>query len=251
MDGRVAIVTGASSGLGYRFAEVLHAAGATVVPLARRLDRLEALAAELGGDRIVPLRCDIRELGDIERAVQLAEEKCGPVDVLVNNAGISEPVAAESESVENWQQIMDVNARGVFWFCHEVGRRLIDADKGGTIVNISSLGARVSMAPMKLASYCASKGAVESLTRQLAVEWAPKGIRVNAIAPGLFRTELSAQYSTPGVEDPLTKHIRRNCPLGRWGEASDLDGALLFFASGASSFCTGQTLAVDGGWLAR
>lgn len=256
MEGRVAIVTGASSGLGYRFARVLHAAGATVVPVARRLDRLEALAAELGGNRILPLRCDVGDPGDIERAVQLAEDRCGVVDVLINNAGISEPVSAEAESLENWQHIMDVNTRGVFWFCREVGRRLIEAQRGGTIVNISSLAASVSMAPMKLATYGASKGAVESLTRGLAVEWATKGIRVNTISPGLIRTELSAQYSTYSAAegeapDPLTKYIRRNCPMGRWGEASDLDGALLFFASEASSFCTGQTLAIDGGWLAR
>jgi NAD(P)-dependent dehydrogenase (short-subunit alcohol dehydrogenase family) len=251
MDGRVAIVTGASGGLGYRFAEVLHGAGATVVPVARRLDRLEALATKLGGDRILPLQCDVSDPGDIERTVQIAEDRYGLVDVLVNNAGMSEAVPAEAESLENWQQIMDVNARGVFWFCREVGRRLIAAHKSGTIVNISSLGAKVAMAPMKLATYCASKGAVESLTRQLAVEWAKKGIRVNAIAPGLFRSELSAQYSTLDTDDPLTKHLQKNCPMGRWGETSDYDGALLFFASEASSYCTGQTLSIDGGWSVR
>jgi gluconate 5-dehydrogenase len=170
------------------------------------------------------------------------------VDVLVNNAGVAGPVPAVHETVEHWQRMFDVNTRGVFWFSREVGRRLIEAQRSGSIVNITSVAAQVGMLPIKEASYCASKGAVESLTRALAVEWASNRVRVNALSPGWFRTEMSNN----GAVDPrLDAHLKSNCPMGRWGEAAELDGALLFFASEASSYCTGQVLAVDGGWVAR
>lgn len=247
LDSRVAIVTGASSGLGDRFARVLHGAGATVVVGARRVDRLESLAAELGGERVVPVACDVAVDDDCTRLVATAVDRFGRVDVLVNNAGISVVVPAEDEPIETWRQVVDVNLNGLFLLCQLVGRRML-AQGSGSIINIASMLGLVASAPIKQASYSATKGAVVNLTRELGCQWARKGVRVNAIAPGWFRSEMAEDMF---VDEASKAFVERNCPMGRGGEAHELDGVLLFLAGDASTYVTGVTIPVDGGWTAR
>lgn len=246
LDGRVALVTGASSGLGDRFARVLHAAGATVVAAARRTDRLEALAADLG-ERLVPMTCDVSVDADCERVVADAVALDGHLDVLVNNAGVGAPVAAEDEPIDGFRQVVDVNLNGLFLLSQLAGRHMIER-RSGTIVNLASVLGLVASAPIKQASYCATKGAVVNLTRELGVQWARKGVRVNALAPGWFPSEMTELMFT---DDGANQYMMRNCPMARAGEVHELDAALLFLASDASSYMTGQTLTIDGGWVAR
>jgi hypothetical protein len=246
LDGRVAVVTGASSGLGDRFARVLHAAGARVVLGARRLDRLEALAAELG-DGAVAVACDVADPAACERLVATAIDRFDRIDVLVNNAGIGRPAPAETEPLDDFRQVIDVNLTALFHLCQLAGREML-AREGGSIVNIASVLGLVASAPIKQASYVASKGAVVNLTRELGVQWARKGVRVNALAPGWFYSELTSEMFD---DERSTAYVKRNAPMGRGGEAHELDAALLFLAGDGSSYVTGQTLAVDGGWTAR
>jgi NAD(P)-dependent dehydrogenase (short-subunit alcohol dehydrogenase family) len=246
LDDRVAVVTGASSGLGDRFARVLHAAGATVVAAARRTDRLEALASDLG-DRLVPMTCDVTVDGDCERLVGAAIAIDGHLDVLVNNAGIGNPMAAEDEPIDAFRQIVDVNLNSVFLLSQLAGRHMIERGSG-TIVNLASVLGQVASAPIKQASYCATKGAVVNLTRELGVQWARKGVRVNALAPGWFESEMTELMFS---DESANQYMKRNCPMARAGEPHELDAALLFLAGDASTYMTGQTLTVDGGWVAR
>jgi len=248
LDSRVAIVTGASSGLGERFARVLHAAGAKVVVGARRVERLEALAADLGGERVLPVACDVAVDADCAKLVDAAIGGFGRVDVLVNNAGISEVVAAEDEPIERWREVVDVNLTGLFRLCQLAGRQML-AQRAGSIVNVSSMLGLVASAPIKQASYAATKGGVVNLTRELACQWARSGVRVNAIAPGWFPSEMTNDEMF-GDERSM-EFLRRNCPMGRGGEDHELDGVLLFLAGDASSYVTGVTIPVDGGWTAR
>lgn len=246
LDGRVAVVTGASSGLGERFARVLHAGGATVVASARRTDRLDALAEDLG-DRLVPVTGDVSVDADCERLIATAIDLDGHLDILVNNAGVGGPVPAEHEAIDDFRGVVDVNLNAVFLLSQLAGRHMIER-RSGTIINIASVLGLVASTPIKQASYCATKGAVVNLTRELGAQWARKGIRVNALAPGWFRSEMTAlMFEDPGANDFMT----RNCPMGRAGEPHELDGGLLFLASDASSYMTGQTLTIDGGWVAR
>ncbi|MEJ7584075.1 MAG: SDR family oxidoreductase [Acidimicrobiales bacterium] len=247
LDGRCAIVTGASSGLGERFARVLHGAGATVVAAARRLDRLKAMAADCG-DAMVPVACDVTDEADLERLVSTAVEVGGGrLDVLVNNAGIGGPVPAEVEPFDDFRRVVDVNLNALFRLSQLAFEPLV-ANGGGTIVNVASMLGLVASAPIKQAGYCASKGAVVNLTRELACQWARKGVRVNAIAPGWFPSEMTTEMW--GDESSMA-YLGRNCPMGRGGAEHELDGALLFLASDASSYVAGQILTVDGGWTAR
>ena len=245
LDGKVAIVTGASSGLGDRFARVLHAAGATVVVAARRLDRLDALAAELPGT--VALAADVAVAADRERLVAETVERCGRVDVLVNNAGIGHKVAVEEEPLDLFEQAMAVNVTAVWHLSKLAGAHMV-AQRSGSIVNIASVLAFVGATPIKEAHYCASKGAVLNLTRELALQWARKGVRVNALCPGWFPSEMTSGMETP--EGGLN-WVQQNSPIPRLGELHELDGPLLLLASDAGSFMTGQSVVVDGGWLAR
>lgn len=247
LDGATAIVTGASSGLGDRFARVLHAAGATVVVAARREDRLARLVEDLG-DRVVAVTSDLTVAEDRERLVARAAELTGTVSVLVNNAGQSTPVAAEHETLDHFTAAMDINLVAPFHLSQLVGRHMLAAGRG-SIVNIASILGLVASAPMKDVTYCSSKGGLVNLTRQLGCEWGRKGVRVNAIAPGWFPSEMTQAEMFD--DDGGAQFVVRNTPMGRAGELAELDGALLFLASDASSYVTGQILAIDGGWTAR
>jgi NAD(P)-dependent dehydrogenase (short-subunit alcohol dehydrogenase family) len=247
LDGRVAVVTGASSGLGDRFARVLHSAGASVVVAARRADRLEALADELGRDRVLVVPCDVAVDDDCERLVSTTLEHFGRLDVLVNNAGMAVTLPAEHEPLDDFRRVVDVNLTGLFVLSQLAGRAMIAAGSG-TIVNVASVLGLVASTPIKQASYCATKGAVVNLTRELACQWARKGVRVNSLAPGWFPSELTAEMFE---DEAANAFVKRDCPMARAGEPHELDGALLFLASDASSYVTGQTLVVDGGWTAR
>jgi len=248
LDGRVALVTGASSGLGERFARVLHGAGAAVVVTARREDRLSALAESVADpDRFAVVAADVAVDDDCRRIVETAIDRFGRLDVLVNNAGTSAPMAAEDEPPDVFRGLMDVNVSGLFVMSQLAGRHMIESG-GGVIVNVASILGLVASAPIKQASYCASKGAVVNLTRELATQWARKGVRVNALAPGWFPSEMTAEMF---ADDSSMTWVGRNCPMARTGEPHELDGALLFLSSDASSYCTGHVLTVDGGWTAR
>lgn len=244
LDGQVAIVTGASSGLGARFAEVLRGAGASVVVAARRLDRLEELAGRIDA---LPVACDVSRPDDVDALVAATIDRYGRVDVLVNNAGISTTGPAEDEPLEEFRAVMNVNVNGLFHLTQVAARHMLAAGSG-SVVNIASMLGLVAGTPIKQASYCASKGAVVNLTRELGAQWARKGVRVNAIAPGWFPSEMTADMVD---DDRSTAFVHSNCPMGRFGDPHELDGALLYLASSASSYCTGQILTVDGGWTAR
>ena len=245
LDGRVVVVTGASSGLGERFARVVHAAGATVVVAARRADRLTTLVAELDGALAIP--CDVGEGTSIEALVDATLAACGRIDVLVNNAGMGAPMPAEDEPVETFRRVVEVNLTGLFHLSQLVGRHML-AGEGGVIVNVASVLGLGASGQIPQASYTASKAGVVNLTRELAVQWARRGVRVNALAPGWFPTEMTEEMFD---DEGGHRWIRRNTPMGRGGEAHELDGALLFLASDASSYVTGQTIVVDGGWTAK
>lgn len=244
LSGRVAVITGASSGLGQRFARVLHGQGATVVLAARRVDRVQQLAGELGVDRAEAVRCDVREEADVVALVRHAVERWGGVDVMVNNAGTSVPRPAEEEPTEEFRSVLDTNLVGLFVGCREAGKVMLERG-GGTIVNIASILGLVGNGRIKQASYAASKGAVVTLTRELAAQWARRGVRVNALAPGWFPSEMTTALLG---DERGANFVRRGCPMGRAGLGHELDGALLLLASDASSYITGQVIAVDGGW---
>ncbi len=245
LDDQVAVVTGASSGLGARFARVLHAVGATVVVTARRVDRLSVLADELPGS--VSIGADLSIADDRERVVAETIERFGRVDVLVNNAGIGHKVSVEREDLDTFREAMELNVTAVWHLAKQCAPSMI-ASGGGSIVNIASMLGHVGSTPVKQAHYCASKGAVVNLTRELALQWARKGIRVNALCPGWFPSEMTAGMDT---DEGSQAFIQQMSPIPRMGHEHELDGALLLLASKASTFLTGQSLIVDGGWTAR
>ncbi len=241
LDGRVAIVTGASSGLGVAFARGLAEAGADVVLAARRVDRLEKTAELVreAGRQAVTVETDIAEPEQAQRMVERAVEQLGRVDVLINNAGIGTAVPATKETPEQFRQVIDINLNGSYWAAQAVGRVM---QPGSSIVNISSvLG--LTTAGLPQAAYSASKAGVIGLTRDLAQQWgARKGIRVNAIAPGFFHTEMTDEYQ-PGYLDSMKQRII----LGRTGDAEEIAATAVWLASDAAAYVTGQTIAVDGG----
>lgn len=249
LEGRTALVTGASAGLGARFAAVLAQAGATVFAAARRIDRLKELADS--DARIHPVACDVSQEADRTRLVDTALAATGRIDILINNAATSGETRAEDESPNAFADVLDVNLTAPF----HLARLIAEAPAptkgppvGRSIVNISSILGLVSAAPLGGASYAASKAGLIGLTRELAGQWGRAGTRVNALAPGWFRTEMTADLFG---DERSSRWVERNTLLGRGGEAQELDGALLFLASDASTYCTGQVLTVDGGWTAR
>lgn len=246
LQGRTAIVTGASSGLGARFARVLAEAGATVFAAARRSDRLAALAAQ--DPRIHPCACDVSRDADRRDLIRMALAATGRLDVLVNNAASPGAASAAEESPQEFAGVLGVNLVAPF----HLARLLAEAEGRRTsarsIVNVGSILGLVSGAPLGGAGYAASKAGLLGLTRELAGQWAARGVRVNALAPGWFRSEMTEELF---ADERSARWVERGTMLGRAGEAAELDGALLFLASDASSYCTGQTLVVDGGWTAR
>ena len=248
LDGRVAIVTGASSGIGHRFTQVLAQAGASVLAAARRADRLDELADTHGS--IHAAECDVADDAQLLDLVDRAVDEFGRVDVVVNNAGTTDAVTpAEHEDPELFRSVVEVNMNACFVLAAAAARQMIVQESGGSIVNISSVHGLVAAAPNAQAAYAASKGGLVNLTRELAAQWAKHRIRVNSIAPGYFETELT-QAMFVG-EDAGLRYIRRGTLLGRPGELHELDGPLLLLASDAGSYITGQTISVDGGWTAR
>jgi NAD(P)-dependent dehydrogenase (short-subunit alcohol dehydrogenase family) len=244
LEGRVVVVTGASSGLGAHFARRLAGEGARVVLAARRRDRIDALAAELPD--ALAVECDVTSEDDCARLVKFAVERYGAIDVLVNNAGVSKPARVADETVADFRHVVEVNLVATYSLSRRVGTLM--AERGqGSIVNIASVVGLVGLGRMPQASYAASKAGVVNLTRELAAQWARSGVRVNAIAPGFFPSEMTeALFGDPKGEAWVAKLT----PMGRGGRDGELDGALLYLASDASSYVTGSVLPVDGGWTA-
>lgn len=244
LDGRVVLITGTSSGIGVRFARILHAAGAQVVMAARRRDRLDALAAELPGS--VAVQADVSEPAECARLVDDVAARFGRVDVLVNNAGTVANFRPEDEPYDEWRRVMAVNLDAAFVLSQACANASMFAS-GGVIVNVASMLGLISSGRLTQASYSASKGGLVNLTRELACLWARRGVRVNALCPGFFESELTNDL----IEDEGgSKWLRSQTPMGRVGAEGELDGALLFLCSDASSYMTGQALVVDGGWSA-
>jgi 3-oxoacyl-[acyl-carrier protein] reductase len=243
LKGRVALVTGASSGLGTQFAKALADNGAAVALVARRGDRLEALKKEIEakGGKATAIEADVTDRAAMTKAFDAAEKVFGLVTILVNNAGIAHGGRAVEMTPEEWRKVLSVNLDAVFYNAQEAARRMLAAKAKGSIVNIASvLGLMVAKGG---AAYATAKAGVVQVTKALAVELAFKGVRVNAIAPGWFVTEINDDYllSEKGTE------IKREIPMGRFGNEGDLDGALLLLASDAGAYITGATIVVDGG----
>lgn len=241
LDGRVALITGASSGLGARFAAVLHQAGAELLLTARRQDRLERLANDLGS-RVTVLAGDLRQPAHRSALVERLTDQGGRLDILVNNAGACDGGPLQDQSLADLSAVIDLNLVAAMDLCRLAGPLLL-AQPGSTVINVASIyGIVGSRAPM--AAYNASKGALINFTRNLAAQWGEHGVRVNALAPGFFPSEL-----TGGLTDPAQRaHIEQQTLLGRVPALTELDGPLLFLASDAASYVTGHVLTVDGGW---
>ena len=247
LKGRVALVTGASSGLGAEFARVLAAAGAHVVVAARRIDRLENLVAEIqaAGGEATAVSLDVNAANSIRAAFDAAEQAVGTVQILVNNAGISRAGYLRRLSEEDWDAVMDTNLKSVWRVSAEAANRLAAASSPGSIINISSVLAFGTS--RILGSYMAAKAGVVQLTRAMATEWAEKNIRVNSIAPGYFPTEINEGF----FETDKGREMISRIPQGRIGNSSELAGPLLLLASDASSYMTGSVVTVDGGHLCQ
>lgn len=241
---RVALVTGASSGLGRHFARILAARGATVVATARRRQALEALTDEIAGSggRCHPVVMDVTDAQSVAAGIAQALDLAGALDIVVNNAGVAQTHPAIDLSPADWRDTLEPNLTGAFLVA-QAGARAMRERGGGTIVNVASiLGERVSKG---LAAYAASKAGLIQLTRALALEWAPLGVRVNALAPGYVETDLNRAFFATEAGARLIARI----PQGRLGQMSDLDGPLLLLCSDASRYMTGSVIAVDGGHL--
>ena len=246
LDGKVCIVTGASSGFGVRFAKVLSAAGAKVVVAARRRDRLEELAGGLPD--ALAIQCDVSDDEQCRELIARSISHYGRVDVLVNNDGISDAInPAEEANIDVFRNVVDVNLNSCFLLSGLAAQDMLTREEG-SIINVASDHGIVASAPNLQPAYAASKAGLVNLTRDLAVQWAKRGIRVTALCPGYFETELTQVMFD---DERSSRWIARHASMGRGGTPDELDGALLFLASDASSYVTGIPLPVDGGWLAR
>ncbi|MBI4185333.1 MAG: glucose 1-dehydrogenase [Proteobacteria bacterium] len=243
LDGRVALVTGASGGLGRRFARVLAGAGAAVALAARGSESLRALAAEIEaeGGRAAAVGLDVTESESVRIALDQAEARLGPVGVLVNNAGIAVTRPSLDLAEEDWERVIATNLTGAWLVAQECARRMVAKGTGGRIVNVASI---LGIEPVgQVAPYAAAKAGLIQLTRALAREWGPEGVRVNALAPGYIETELNRAF----FASEAGRRLVRRFPQGRLGTPEDLDGPLLLLASEAGRFITGAVLVVDGG----
>jgi NAD(P)-dependent dehydrogenase (short-subunit alcohol dehydrogenase family) len=248
LTGRVALVTGASSGLGQQFARALADNGAAVALVARRTDRLLDLQQEIeaAGGKAMAIEADVTDRAAMVAAFDAAEKAFGTVTILVNNAGVAQqPVRATDVTPEEWRRVLGIDLDAVFFWAQEAARRMIAAKKPGSIVNIASvLGFGVAKGT---AAYAVAKAAVVQTTKALSIELAFKGVRVNAIAPGWFVTEINDTY----LNSEAGQAMKREIPMGRFGNSGDLDGALLLLASNAGAYMTGATILVDGGQVVQ
>jgi len=245
LEGRVAIVTGASSGLGATVAETLAGLGAEVAVVARRKDRLEELAERIGGFAVA---ADLTDLYAIGQVVPAVAERLGPPEILVNAAGsMFTEERAESEPLDAMRRTLDLNLLAPFRLAQDVFPHMRAAGRG-SIVNVSSISGRVGVPGIPQASYAASKLGLSGLTAELAVQWARHSIRVNTVAPGFFRSEITGPLYD---SERASEYLRRNTPLPKDGTADDIVGAIVWLAGDAGSYVTGQTVVVDGGWTAR
>lgn len=242
LTGRVAIVTGASSGLGYAFSKALAENGAKVVAMARRMEKLNELKAEIeaaGGD-CLPVQCDVTDEQNIISAVQQAIDHYGKIDILINNAGYIKVCPTTELPLEEWQKVVDTSITAYFLMAREVGKNMIE-NRYGRIINIASMYGCIASHHNPILSYNATKGAVPNFTRGLAQEWAEYGITVNAVGPGMFPSEMM------NVDEQTEQFLAFRAPIGRAGKVSELCGQVLLFASEGTAYTTGQTIYIDGG----
>jgi NAD(P)-dependent dehydrogenase (short-subunit alcohol dehydrogenase family) len=244
LEGRVAIVTGGTSGIGLALARGLAQAGADVVPISRRREQVDAAAIETLGRRALRVTADVKDRISLENAFRAIVAAFGRIDILVNSAGITKRTPTLDVTDDEWNSILETNLTGTLRACQVFGRKMLEAGYG-RIINIASLASFVGL--FEVAAYTASKAAVAGLTRALAVEWGPRGVNVNAIAPGVYRTALNASL-LDGTE--RGKEFLLRTPLRRFGRIEELAGACVFLASESASFVNGEVLAVDGGFLA-
>lgn len=247
LEGKVVIVTGAGRGIGREIALGFANAGCRLVICSRTISELEALAKEIEslGSRAHIVRCDITQPDDVDRVVQEAIDQFGKIDILINNAGITKKHPAEEFPLEDWNQIIQVNLTGVFLFTQKVGNIMLEQGSG-SIINLSSIASQSALTGSL--AYCVSKGGVDMLTKTFAMEWATRGVRVNAIAPAYIETLLVQEikdHRPKFVED-----ILHRTPMNRMGDPKEIVGTAIYLASDAATYVTGETIFVDGGWMA-
>lgn len=245
VSGKYAIVTGASSGLGRQFAICLAEQGANVAIMARRVQKLEEVKKEVEayGVKCLVVPCDVTDSARIKEAVATVEKEFGRVDILINNAAAGFSTAAAEATDEEWERIINTNVNGVFYVAREVGKIMLKQNYG-KIINIGSFHCQVTMNGVPRSGYSTSKGAINMMTKALAAEWAKNGITVNTLGPGYFKSEMADAVT----DEKYESGIKNGCPMGRRGNPGELNGAMLYLASDASSYVTGQLLLVDGGW---
>jgi NAD(P)-dependent dehydrogenase (short-subunit alcohol dehydrogenase family) len=247
LTGKVAMVTGAGRGMGSHIAQTLARYGADLIICSRTEVELEQVAEKIRGINRKVMICpvDLTRVESLAHMVEACEAHMGGIDILVNNAGINIPQSAEDVTVEAWDQIMDINLKAQFFCAQAVGRRMIERKRGKIIMMSSQAG---SVGLLKRAAYCSSKGAINQLTKTLAIEWARHNITVNAIAP----TFVEGPFTKPMFEDQEFKnYVLSNIPLGRIGQPGDISGAVIYLASSAADLVTGTVLTIDGGWTAQ
>jgi gluconate 5-dehydrogenase len=252
LGGQVALVIGASSGLGIECARALAKGGADVGLVARRKQRLEEVAKEICdlGVRSCVAPADVTDEAQLGRAIDQVESELGPVDILLYAAGIALLGRAERHTREKFERVLEVNLTGAFLASQAIAQRLIERGSGGSLIHVSSVAGTVGNPVHRAVGYSASKGGLTNLTRHLAIEWAPHGIRVNAIAPAYFPTEMTIDPDVGDVREDQASVMRQFTPLGRLGRPGELESAVLYLAAPASSYVTGSVVAVDGGWTA-
>ena len=246
LDGKIAIVTGASSGIGAQTVKLFSSLGAKVIAAARREDRLQDLANQY--PNVMAVKCDVGVEADCKNLVDTVINEYDKIDILINNAGISDPIPALEEDLDQFKRVIQIDLISCFHLAQLCAQHMETQETGGAIVNVASIHGFVGSSPNNQPGYTAAKGGLINLTRELALEWARHGIRVNAIAPGYISTELTDEMI---AGESGRKWIERNTPMRRPGEVNELDGAMLLLASDAGSYITGETIAIDGGWLAR
>ena len=246
LDGKIALVTGASSGIGAQTVKLFSSLGAKVIAAARREDRLQDLANQY--PNVMAVKCDVGVEADCKNLVDTVINEYGKIDILINNAGISDPIPALEEDLDLFKRVIQIDLISCFHLAQLCAQHMETQETGGAIVNVASIHGFVGSSPNNQPGYTAAKGGLINLTRELALEWARHGIRVNAIAPGYISTELTDEMI---AGESGRKWIERNTPMRRPGEVNELDGAMLLLASDAGSYITGETIAIDGGWLAR